>query len=46
MAFPSSGKLLYVATANDHEWLELTYPKAIPRDVVSVGSPAGLALSP
>lgn len=46
MAFPSSGKLLYVATANDHEWLELTYPKAIPRDVVNVGSPAGLALSP
>jgi NHL repeat len=46
LAFPSSGKLFYVATENDHEWLKLTYPKAIPRDVVNVGSPAGLALSP
>jgi hypothetical protein len=23
----NSGKLFYVATANDHEWLQLTYPK-------------------
>jgi hypothetical protein len=46
LAFPSSGKLVYVATAADHEWLQMTYPKAIPRDVVNVTSPAGLALSP
>ena len=47
LAFPTSGsKLFYVSTSNDHEWVQLTYPKAIPRDVVNVGSPAGLALSP
>jgi NHL repeat len=47
MAFPHwKSKLLYVTAENDHDWLALTYPKLVPRDVVNVGGPTGLALSP
>jgi hypothetical protein len=47
LAFPHwTSKLFYVAAENDHDWMALTYPKAVPRDVVNVGGPAGLALSP
>lgn len=47
IAFPHwTSKLFYVAAENDHDWMALTYPRAIPRDVVNVGGPAGLALSP
>lgn len=38
--------IFYVTAENDHDWLKLTYPGAIPRDVVNVGLPTGLALSP
>lgn len=38
--------LFYVTAENDHDWLKLTYPGAIPHDVVNVGVPTGLALSP
>jgi hypothetical protein len=43
---PSNTSLFYAAAENDHDWMELTYPKLIPRDVVNVGLPTGLALSP
>lgn len=47
LAFPKeSSTLFYVAGENAHDWLKLTYPKHIPRDVVNVGVPTGLALSP
>jgi hypothetical protein len=47
VAFPHwDSKLFYVTSENDHDWMALTYPKAVPRDVVNVGGPAGLALSP
>jgi hypothetical protein len=47
LAFPKgNSKLFYAAAINDHDWLALTYPKAIPRDVVNVGGPQGLAISP
>lgn len=47
LAFPRwKSKLFYVTAENDHDWLALTYPKAVPRDVVNVGGPTGLALSP
>lgn len=43
---PGKPKLMYVSAANDHDWLEVTYPKLVPRDVVNVTGPGGLALSP
>lgn len=47
IAFPHwKSDLFYVTAENDHDWLALTYPKAVPRDVVNVGGPTGLALSP
>lgn len=46
IAFGSKSDIFYVSAENDHDWLKLTYPKAVPRDVVNVGSPTGLALSP
>lgn len=46
IAFPKNPRIFYVASANDHDWMKLTYRKGIPRDVVNVGVPAGLALSP
>lgn len=46
IAFPKTTRLFYVASANDHDWLKLLLRRMIPRDVVQVTSPAGLALSP
>ncbi len=47
LAFPSgNSKLLYITAENDHDWMALTYPKAVPRDVVNVSIPTGIALSP
>ena len=46
IAFPKTTRLFYVASANDHDWLKLTIHRVIPRDVVQLTSPAGLALSP
>jgi hypothetical protein len=43
---PSNPKFFYVSAENDHDWMKLTYPKLIPHDVVNVGGPTGLALSP
>ena len=46
IAFPKTSRLFYVASANDNDWMKLTYPRGLPRDVVDVIGPAGLALSP
>jgi hypothetical protein len=47
IAFPSWKKnVFYVTSENFREWLELTYPKAVPRDVDTLSSPSGIAVSP
>lgn len=46
IAFLKTSRLFYVASANDNDWMKLTYPRGLPRDVVDVVGPAGLALSP
>jgi NHL repeat len=47
IAFPSwNSKAFYVAAESDLDWIELSYPKAIPLDVVHASGPTGLALSP
>jgi hypothetical protein len=46
IAFPKGTRVFYVASASDHDWMKLTMHKAIPRDVVQVPGPWGLALSP
>jgi NHL repeat len=46
IAFPKSSRVFYVACANDNDWLKLTYPRGLPRDVTDVIAPGGLALSP
>lgn len=47
IAFPlKTSRLFYVASANYNDWMKLTYPRGLPRDVVDVTGPAGLALSP
>jgi hypothetical protein len=46
IAFPKASRLFYVASANDNDWMKLTYPRGLPRDVVDAVGPAGLALSP
>jgi hypothetical protein len=43
---PGRKKLFYASAENDHDWLTLTFPKLIPRDVVNVGVPTGLAVAP
>ncbi len=42
---PGNAKIIYVSAANDHDWAKLTYPKIVPRDVVNITGPGGLALS-
>lgn len=47
IAFPAwNSKVVYVAGQNTNDWLKLTYPHDVPRDVVEVDVPLGLALSP
>lgn len=46
IAFPKTPRLFYVASANDHDWMKLTMHKVIPRDVVQLPGPWGIALSP
>ena len=46
IAFPKTSRQFFVASANDNDWMRLTYPRALPRDVVDVIGPSGLALSP
>jgi hypothetical protein len=48
IAFPrKSSRFYYVASSNFHDWMRLTYPETLPRDVNNQNSPAtGLVLSP
>ena len=47
LAFPrDNSNVFYIASENDHDWKQLTYTKGVPRRVVNVAGPTGLALSP
>ena len=47
IAFPRrSSEVYYVTNANFYDWMKLTYPQTLPRDVDVVAPTTGLALSP